>query len=291
MRLRGRVGVVHEWLARRADTDVGRLAWHWFRRYFEASQNSACAATLYMFLSIGPLLLAVTGLLHVAGPDTNTFAHRLIEHQHLHGESARLVRTTFGTAADNALAASAVAVVGFLLWGIGVGPIYQDFYARAWRIQVRTVSDQARFTVWFFVLSGLVLLFFVAAGNLRTAGFAATVPVWLLASTAFWLWTPSYLLHRQIPIRPLLPGALLASILVGVATATSRLFVGPSLNEDGRRFGSFGVVSAIIAWGFTLTTISMACAVFSPTLLEWRQSQIHASSAPRATQIRPRPRP
>jgi hypothetical protein len=148
-------------------------------------------------------LLAATGLFHAAGRNTNVFAQRLIEHQHLSGESAHLVAETFGTASQNTLAASVVAVVGFLLWGIGIGQIYQDVYARAWRIQVRTLSDQARFTIWFFVLSGLLGLFIVGAGSLRNIGWVAVVPVWLVISTAFWLWTPRYLLHGKIGLRPL----------------------------------------------------------------------------------------
>jgi hypothetical protein len=282
--IRGRAGAVHEWLARRADTSIGRLALQWFRRYFEASQNSGCAATLYLFLSVGPLLLAVTGLFHAAGPSTNAFAERLIEHQHLSGESARLVRATFGTASNNALAASVVAVVGFLFWGIGVGQIYKDFYARAWRIQVRTLSDQARFTVWFFVLSGLLVAFIYAAGDLANKGWAAVIPVWLITSTAFWLWTPRYLLHRQIALRPLLPGALLAAVVIGVLVASSRLFVGGSLNQDGRHFGSFGIVTALIGSGFTVTTISLICAVFSPVWAEWRKSEKDASAPLRTSQ-------
>ena len=154
-RLGGRTRAVQEWLARRTGTPVERLALQWFRR-FDASQNSGCAATLYTFLSVGPLVLAAAGLFHAVGRDTNAFAQRLVEHQHLTGVTARLVQETFGTAADNALAATVAAVVGFLLWGIGIGQIYQDVYARAWRIQVRTLSDQARFTIWFFVLSGLL---------------------------------------------------------------------------------------------------------------------------------------
>jgi hypothetical protein len=252
---------------------MARLALQWFRGYFEASRNSGSAATLYAFLSVGPLSLAVTGLLHAAGSDTSAFAERLIDHNHLTGTTASLVRETFGTASANALAATATAVVGFLIWGIGIGQIYQDVYARAWRIQVRTRSDQVRFTVWFFVLSGLLCLFVVAAGRLRDAGWAALVPAWLLVSTAFWLWTPRYLLHRQIALRPLLPGALLASIVVGGAIATSPFFLGPSLNSGGKHFGSFGVVSGLIAWGFVLTTISLVSAVFSPVWAEWRESE------------------
>jgi hypothetical protein len=84
-----------------------------------------------------------------AGGNANVLAQRLIEHHHLTGDTARLVRETLGTASPNALAAAVAAVIGFLLWGIGIGQIYQDVYARAWHIGVRTLSDQARCTVWF----------------------------------------------------------------------------------------------------------------------------------------------
>jgi membrane protein len=276
----GRAKAVQEWLARRGDTPIVRLALRWFHRYFEASQNSGSAATIYLFLSVGPLLLAASGLFHAAGGNTNVFAQRLIEHHDLTGETANLVRQTFGTASHNALAASVGAVIGFLVWGIGIGQIYQDVYAHAWHIRVRTLSDQARFTIWFFVLSGLLGLFIVAAGSLKKSGWAAVVPAYLLVSTAFWLWTPRYLLHKKIALRALLPGALLATLLIGGATAVSPLFLGPWLNSDGKYFGSFGVVIALLTWGFILTTISMTCAAFSPVWAEWRENETHPPQAP-----------
>lgn len=278
-RLRGRASAVQEWLARHADTPIERLGLQWFRRYFEASQNSGSAATIFLFLSAAPLLLAVTGLLHAAGRRTNALSRRLIEHQHLSGETAHLVRQTFGTVSHNALGASVGAIIGFLLWGIGIGQIYQDVYARAWRIRVRTLSDQLRFTIWFFVLCGLLGLFFVFAGTVKRSGWALTIPVWLLVSTAFWLWTPRYLLHGRVGLRSLFPGALLASIAVGVTNAVSPLFLGPSLNSDGNHFGAFGVVLGLIAWGYTLTVITLICAVFSPVWLDWRESEKHRRNA------------
>ena len=198
----------------------------------------------------------------------------------LTGETARLVRETFGTASNNALAASVGAIIGFLVWGIGIGQIYQDVYARAWRVQVRTLSDQARFTIWFFVVSGLLGLFFIFAGTLKRSGLAVVIPAWLIVSTAFWLWTPRYLLRGTIGLRPLLPGALLTSIVIGGATAVSPFFLGPTLNSDGKHFGSFGVVLALIAWGFVLATISLVCAVFSPVWAEWRETQGQIPEAP-----------
>src|SRR5205085_1803676 len=121
----------------------------------------------YIFLSVAPVVLAAIGLLNEAGANTNVFAERMIDHLGLTGETARLVRQTFGTASANALAASLAVVVSFLIWGLGLGQIYQDVYARAWRIQVRTISDQWRFTVWFFVLCGLLGLALLASGELH----------------------------------------------------------------------------------------------------------------------------
>jgi uncharacterized BrkB/YihY/UPF0761 family membrane protein len=292
--VRGRVGAIQGWLERRVDSKLGRLSLDWFRAYFEASHNSGSAATLYMFLSVAPTMLAVVGVLGAAGADTTAFADRLVAHLHLTGETARIVRETFGSASSNALAASLAAVVGFLIWGLGIGQIYQDVYARAWRIQVRTLSDQGRFAVWFFVVSGLLGLGIASSGQLRTAGWVALIPAWLAGSLAFWLWTPSYLLHRQIGLRRLLPGALLATVVIGGASATSPLFLGGWLKADAKYFGSFGVVLALLSWAFILVTLSMVCAIFAPVWSEWRAAEqrrpaelASAASRPAADQAGP----
>jgi membrane protein len=292
--VRGRVGAIQRWLERRVDSKPGRLSLDWFRAYFEASQNSGSAAALYMFLSVAPTMLAVIGVLDAAGADTSAFADRLVAHLHLTGETAHVVKGTFGSASSNALAASLAAVVGFLIWGLGIGQIYQDVYARAWKIQVRTLSDQGRFAVWFFAVSGLLGLGIASSGQLRAVGWIALIPLWLAGSLAFWLWTPSYLLHRQIGLRQLVPGALLATIVIGGASATSPLFLGGWLKTDAKYFGSFGVVLALLSWAFILVTLSMVCAIFSPVWSEWRAAErrrpaelASAASRPAADQAGP----
>lgn len=89
------------------------------------------------------------------------------------------------------------------------------------------------------------------------------------------------LLHGQIGLRALLPGALVASVVIGGATALSPFFLSSTLNSDGRHFGSFGIVGALIGWGFTLATLSMVSAVFSPVWVEWRESEARRSEGPR----------
>jgi membrane protein len=269
----GRLAAIQDWLRARADTSLARLVLLWFRRYLDASRNSGAAASAYFTLSALPTALVVVAFFNLAASNENAFSNRLIDHMNLDSPTADVVRDLFGSTSSNVLAATVVIVVGFLLWGLAVGQIYQDLYARAWRIHVGTVADQALFAIWFFVASALVGLMTVSAANLRSHGWIVLVPVWIAGSTAFWLWTPRFLLHRKVALRALLPGALLASFVLGGTIGTSPLWIGPTINQDAKAFGSFGVVLAILAYILIAVTISMACAVFAPVWADWRQTE------------------
>jgi hypothetical protein len=270
---RGRVRRMQDRLSRRADTRLGRLALQWFRAYFEASRNSGCAASIYSSLSILPAALVTIAFFNLSRSDSNALADRLISHLKLDDTTAGIVRDTFGSASSNALAATITVVFGFLLWGLGIGQIYQAFYARAWRIKIGSAADQGLFAIFFFVATGVFALAVVSAERLHETGWLMVLPVWLVASTVFWLWVPRFLLHRKIGLRALLPGALLASVVLGGASATSPLFLGDSLDASGRAFGSFGVVMTVIASVFIMITMSLVCAVFSPVWANWRESE------------------
>ena len=197
----------------------------------------------------------------------------MVTHLKLTGSTASLVQDTFGSASANRLAATVTVVISFLLWGIAIGQIYQDVYARAWRIKVGSMADQALFAIFFFVFTGAIALMVVSAGQLRADGWLVLLPVWLIGSTLFWLWVPRFLLHRKIGLRALLPGALLATIVIGGLTATAPLFVSAALNANGKAFGSFGVVATMIGYVFIAITLSLVCAVFSPVWARWRESE------------------
>ena len=179
----GRVAAAQRWFRRRADTSLGRLALSWFQRYFEASRNSGSAATIYSALSVFPTAMVAIAYFDGSGGDANAFAGRLITHLRLTGETEGLVREMFGTASSNALAATVAAVVGFLIWGLGIGPIVQSVYARAWRIEeVGSAADQWLFAVWFFVVSGALAFVAACAEQLRSAGLLLLVLVWVVGS-------------------------------------------------------------------------------------------------------------
>ena len=164
-------------------------------------------------------------------------------------------------------------MVSALLWGIGIGQIYQDVYARAWGITVGSAADQGLFAIFFFVFTGAIALVVVAGAQLRDIGWLVLLPVWLVGSTVFWLWMPRFLLHRRIALRALLPGALLATFVLGGATATTPSFLPATVNANGTAFGSFGIVITMIGWLFIMLTMSLVCAVFSPVWATWRQTE------------------
>ena len=268
-----RLAAARAWLSKRAHNRFARLALIWFRRYFEASRNSGAAASAYVTLAVIPAALVIIAFFNLARGDEHAFADQLITHMKLSGSTASLVRDLFGTTSNNLLAASVTVVIGFLVWGLSIGQLYQGVYARAWRVRVGTAADQVLFAIWFFVFSGLLALLTVSASKLRAAGWLEVLPVWIVGSTIFWLWTPRFLLHRGISIRSLLPGALLATFVVGGTIGTSPLWIGPALNEDAKAFGSFGVVLALFAYVLIVITISMVCGVFAPVWAEWRQGE------------------
>jgi uncharacterized BrkB/YihY/UPF0761 family membrane protein len=263
------------WLTTRADRPLGRLALQWFRAYFAASRNSGCAISIYASLSVLPAVLVFVAALYApGGGSVNVFAEHLVAHLNLTGDTAALVRDTFGTASSNALAASVATIISFLLWGIGIGQLYQDVYARAWGVQVGSAADQALYAIFFFVFSAALALMLVGQAELGDVGrWAILVPIWVAGSLVFWLGVPHVLLHRKVSLRSLFPGALLATVVLGGTAAVSPLFLPATLTTNGKAFGSFGVVLTIIGYLFVMITLSLVCAVFAPVWSAWRESE------------------
>jgi hypothetical protein len=270
----GRIERIMGWLRGRSDRPLGRLGLQWFRAYFAASRNSGCAITIYSSLSVLPAALVFIAAVYAVGGDVNVFSQHLVDHLSLTGSTATLVKETFGSSSSNALAATLTMVVTFLLWGIGIGQLYQDVYARAWGIEVGSAADQALYTIFFFVFAAALAAVVVAQSELGDTGrWLVLVPVWILGSLAFWLGTPHFLLHRKISTRQLLPGALMATLVLGGTSAFSPLFLGPALTTNGKAFSSLGIVLSVVGYLFVMVTLSLVCAVFSPVWFAWRADE------------------
>jgi hypothetical protein len=270
----GRVGRIMGWLKEQSERPLGRLGFQWFRAYFAASRNSGCAITIYACLSVLPAALVFVAAVYSVGGDVNVYAQHLVDHLNLSGSTATLVKETFGSASSNKLAATLTMIVTFLLWGIGIGQLYQDVYARAWGIEVGSAADQVLYTIFFFVFAAALTAVMIAQSELGDTGrWLVMVPVWIIGSLLFWLGTPHFLLHRKISTRQLLPGALLATVVLGGTSAFAPLFLGPTLTTNGKAFASLGIVLSIVGYLFTMIVMSLVCAVFSPVWFAWRADE------------------
>src|SRR5947208_9831137 len=87
-----RVQRVLDWLRRRSDRPLGRLALQWFRAYFAASRNSGCAISIYAALSVLPAALVFVAVIYTPGGSVNVFAAHLVDHLNLTGATANLVQ-------------------------------------------------------------------------------------------------------------------------------------------------------------------------------------------------------
>jgi uncharacterized BrkB/YihY/UPF0761 family membrane protein len=286
-----RVGRIRDWLAKQTDSWIGRLSFLWFKRYMQASKNSGAATSAYFTLSVIPTALVAIALFGQSGGDTNALAERMITRMRLTGDTAEIVRQTFGATSDNALAATLAVVIGVFFWGMGIGQLYRDLYTRAWRVETAQATDQVLFTIWYFVTCGLLGVMFVTTTQSAASHRALFIPVWLCLSMLYWLWTPRFLLHNKIPTRKLLPGAIVGALVLGGTIGTAPLWMGPTLNQNARAFGSFGVILALFGFVLIFITISMVCAVFGPVWEEFRQTEHERKPAEMAPAAEPAAEP
>jgi membrane protein len=257
-------------LEHHASGRLGSLVFGCLRRTTESSRNSGSALVLNVFLATVPALLAVYALADRASKHVDSVARHLVVDLHLHGSSAKLVLGAFGTVSANAAAVSVFGVVSFLIFGLAVGKVLQDVYARAWRVQVSSIVAQWRYAIWFIASTFLLGLQMAEEALVSAFGRELLVPVWLMTLTVFWVWTPWFLLQRRIEWRLHVPGAVLIAVAYTLSMIASQFVLATWIDENGRFFGSIGIALALLCWGEVLAGIWLAGAVFSPVYTEWR---------------------
>ena len=117
-------------------------------------------------------------------------------------------------------------------------------------------------------------------GLVSSVGWVLASPLGFVVLVAFWLWTPWLLLHGRIRLRLLLPGAVLAAVAYMAAVTVSEFVLGYWITDNGRFFGSFGVVLALVAWAQVVAGIWLAGAVFSPVYAQWRAGWARHGASP-----------
>ncbi len=246
----------------------------WFRRYISSSgQIYAVLLTSYIFLTVLPAALVIDSYLDT---DPNSLSDHVIKRLGLHGATETLFRSVLQGAGGHKLGASLIALGSVALFGLGIGRVLQVAHARAWDIDLgkAKIRDQTRyFEVLLALLVALALYGLegkLLQGRASWIGWAIA-PLWLAAVFVFFVWAPRLLLHKRVPRRDVVPGAVFTLLgLLGMRLASHYLLVN-WLEWYGKYYGGLGIVMALFFWVTIAATILVLAAALSPALAHRRQ--------------------
>jgi membrane protein len=245
----------------------------WFKRYRAADgQLYAVLLSAYFFLTMVPLLILETSYVF---RDPHAYAIRLSARLGLNGETQRLVVSVLDGSSNHKLTALVLAIVNLFLFGVGFGRVLQLAHARAWGLDLRgsALADQG---TYYGILVALTVLTFTYVIQLRVLndspawiGWSLDVG-WLVVLVAFLVLAPWFLLHRRVPWRDIVPGALFTVVCFAGLRVVSGLFLTRWLNSYSGTYGSLGIVMAIFFWLVVYSTVLVLAAALSPALAHRR---------------------
>jgi uncharacterized BrkB/YihY/UPF0761 family membrane protein len=252
----------------RAGAGVG-----WFRRYRQADgQLYAVLLSAYFFLTLIPLLLVETSYVY---SDPLALAKRLEHRLHLSGNTAHLFETVMVGSSNHKLSAAIIAIINLFFFGAGFGRVFQLVHARSWGIDLRKNAwvDQSLYYGILVALTLLTFLFvlqtYLLRGEPSWIGYLLDLG-WLAVIVGFFTWAPHLLLHRRVPARDILPGALFTVLGFIVLRVISQILLHNWLEWYSKTYGALGIVMAIFFWIIILGTVMVLGAALSPALAHRR---------------------
>ena len=235
----------------------------------QAGQKAALLA-YYGFFSLFPLLLvAVTVLgflLHGNADLGQRVVSSAVAQFPVIGEQ---IRDTFS---QSHLRGSGVALaVGalFALWGgLGVAEAAQSAMNGIWNVPRRRYPNfllrRLRGLAWLVILGGGLLLASVVSGFAAAADTAWSGPAGVAASTAvnalLFLVGFRVLTVRNVSLRTLLPGALLAAVAWALLQWLGGWYVARQLSRASATYGAFALVIGLLSWLYLASTVTLYAA-------------------------------
>ena len=253
----------------------------WVRRYQAADgQLYALLLSAYLFLTALPLALVGSSYLY---DDSTALAHRLEHRLGLGTSTSSLLDSVLAGSSGHKLSAALIAVIDLCFFGLGFGRALQLAHARSWGIDLRksVVADQLRYLE---VLGGLFVLLLVFMWQTRALkgqpswSAALLDVVWVAVLVGFFVWAPWLLLHRRIPARHVLPGAVFTVGCFVLLRLISGLLLKHWLDWYSQTYGALGIVMAIFFWIILFATVMVLAAALSPALAARRDARLAARS-------------
>jgi YihY family inner membrane protein len=235
----------------------------------QAGRHAALLA-YYGFFSLFPLLLVAVTVIGFILQGRSDLADRIVD-------SAAAQFPIIGTSIQKTVAggrlrgSGLVLAVGaaFALWGgLGVADAAQAAMNGIWNVPRRRYPNfllrRLRGLAWLVVLGGGLLAASVAAGFAHAAGSAlsglAGVAASAVVNTLLFLVGFRVLTVRNIPLRSLLPGAVLAALAWALLQWLGGWYVGRQLTRATNTYGTFALVIGLLSWLYLAATVTLYAA-------------------------------
>ena len=198
-------------------------------------------ATLAL-VTLAPLLIVVAA----ADPlGHGGFALWLVDGMDLSGRSAKALTQVFGPSSKVISTTSAWSGALLALFGLSFASSVQNGYERIWKTSAGAWHRIWRQAVWLLVLMVYV---YAQVQTRNVLQGSSRVPLSMAFGILFFWWGPHYLLHRAVPWRYLLPGAVATMAgLVGLRWFSYLVFT-PLLVTNAISYGPAGTILVVESW-------------------------------------------
>jgi membrane protein len=215
------------------------------------------------FTTLIPLLIVVAAAASRQGP--TALADRLATRFHVTGASAQAIRTLFERppGATGTITIAGAVVMLFSL--LSLTRYMQRTYEAAWHLPAIGVRGtlNGMTATGLFIASFLVLALLLGLLRNAPAGSVLAFLLRIVANTAVWLLLQSLLLSRRIPIRRLLPGAIVIAVGSAILSLYSALWMPRVIENNATRYGIIGITFALLTWLIVVGLCLVAAAVIS----------------------------
>lgn len=216
-----------------------------------------------LLLCFVPFLIVLQAL---AG---RTQASGFIRRFGLTGQAAHAVRQALTSPSQTSSAIDGLSWVFFIVGGIAAAAAIQELYERVFEVKGRGFRDTPQRVAWLGLAVGASLLTGLAQPWLDQVGGSGLVDVAsLMGGIAFWWASMWILLRGQLSWGKLFPSALATGICFLGMEIFFRLTLSSTIVSDYKKYGSIGVVFAIMTLLIAVGVVIMLGALLG---VVWRE--------------------
>ncbi len=210
----------------------------------------ASSITLYAFLALFPILLLGVWALGLVSGDSTSFVRDVVHNIGFRGETATQVVRTVNRARHNNLLAG----IGFItaLWTVSnLTQGLQNAWNSAWQVRTRGLRDRVLGLTWALGAGLMIVISSTITAWIRGFGVDLQIlggVIALLVTIGLWLWTSWWLPNRHVPIRALLPAAVIGGTVFEILKVAVTYLVPTGARSTDHVYGSIGLAFAIVFW-------------------------------------------